>query len=70
MPILKLSSVMSPDAQTIERLISRLTEVVVEEMKVPLQSVNVMFEHVEAERWGVGGETLKQIFARNSESNK
>lgn len=70
MPILKLSSVMSPDAQTIERLVSRLTQVLVEEMQVPLQSVNVLIEHVEAERWGVGGETLKQIFARNSEAKK
>lgn len=70
MPILKLSTAINPDKEIVERLVSRLTQVVVEEMQVPLQTVNVLIEHVEAERWGVGGETLKQIFARNSEEKK
>lgn len=61
MPILKLSSVAQIDIETTQRLIKRLTELVIAELNVPPQSVNVLIESIDPHSWGVGGQSLKTI---------
>lgn len=64
MPILKLSCAKHPDPQARERLIKRLSEVLIEELQVPPSSVNVLIELVDPAYWGVGGESLRNVFDR------
>lgn len=68
MPIIKLSCARRPGVQVGDRLIQRLTEAVVEELKVPQASVNVLVEYVEPEDWAVGGERLSVKFAQAADT--
>jgi len=63
-PILKLSCAKHPDAQARDRLIRRLTDVLIEELGVPPESVNVLIELVDPQYWGVAGESLRTKFDR------
>jgi len=63
-PILKLSCAKHPDAQARDRLIQRLTDVLIEELQVPPESVNVLIELVDPQYWGVAGESLRTKFDR------
>lgn len=65
MPILKLSCAKHPaDQQARDRLIRRLTDVLIEELRVPPESVNVLIEQVDPQFWGVAGESLRVRFDR------
>jgi len=64
MPILKLSCAKHPDPAASERLIQRLTQVLIEELDVPPSSVNVLIELVDPQYWGVAGENLRTTFDR------
>jgi len=71
MPILKLSCAKHPaDIETKERLIQRLTQVVIEELQVPPASVNVLIELVDPAYWGVAGENLKSVFDREAQESR
>ncbi|RJG02622.1 tautomerase family protein [Noviherbaspirillum sedimenti] len=63
MPLLRLACAKHPTPEQRKRLIQRLTSTIVEELGVPVSSVNVLIEEVPPSHWGVGGVGLDEIFS-------
>lgn len=63
MPLITLACAKHPTAEQRKRLIERLTSTVVEELGVPIASVNVLIDEIRPSHWGVGGVGLDEVFA-------
>lgn len=62
MPILTLQCAKHPNKEQTERLIERLTSVIVEELGVPKEVTHVLISNINPQLWGVGGISLSKKF--------
>lgn len=61
MPIVQVSFVEGPSPEDLRELLSELTDVVVERLGVPRQSVAVVLYPVPAESWASGGVPVSDL---------
>lgn len=55
MPIVRIDLWPGRDKATKEKLIQKITQVVVETVKCPAEAVTVVIEDIPKENWGMGG---------------
>jgi 4-oxalocrotonate tautomerase family enzyme len=62
-PFIQVTCIEGPSPDQCAAVIERLTQVVMDEFRVPAGSVNVVVTMVPASRWGSGGHLLGDVLA-------
>jgi len=64
MPMVQINMVKGRTQEQIEGLISEVSKTVSEIADCPITSVHVVINEVEANHWGLGGETVEKRLAK------
>jgi 4-oxalocrotonate tautomerase len=67
MPFIQINILEGRSPEKKERLIREVSDLVSEVLEAPVESVRVMINEMEAEHWGIAGESVKK---RRETSNK
>ncbi|WP_342431737.1 2-hydroxymuconate tautomerase [Neobacillus sp. FSL H8-0543] len=60
MPFIQINILKGRSPEKKERLIREVSDLVSEVLEAPVQNVRVMINEVEAEHWGIAGESVKK----------
>ena len=60
MPLIKINILEGRSPEKKERLIREVTDVVAEILESPTENVRVLIEEMQADHWGIAGESVKK----------
>jgi 4-oxalocrotonate tautomerase len=65
MPVLQVQMLSGRSAETKKMLIKNLTQVVMNDLQVPADSVRVLIQEIDPDHWGVGGLPIEEYRRQN-----